>query len=558
MSTTSVSLPSPIELGFPAKFQQFYPDQLQAIDKIVFNTKGYTALVMPTGSGKTLTGMTAARLHPEVKRALYLTATKGLQDQSAPDVRFIGGVDLRGQRNYPCVALEPGGSLSRYRRGRYQPGCDEGPCHSGVWCPRAPDRKQPHLRPDCTYYGTVFDARRSDFISTNYAMYFASYEYAEGLGPVDMLILDEAHDAQKELENFLTIEVTGDDAKHIGSKFLKGGSIDDWKMWANKHRLDLMRKLAILDQQAPTDAEGARDRKRLKAIYIKLERLASIEPLKWALDEDGLTATFCPIRVSQYASQYLFRGIKHVVLMSATLTHKTLTDLGLSRDQYLYWEAPSRFPVERRPIYSVETTPAVRVNHRMDEDDKFWWMRRIDRIIDTRQALGWNGIIHTVSYERMRDLYRASEFKHLMVIHDPKGHVHGEQVFHDLQTAIAYFKVADRPKILVSPSIVTGYDFPDDECRYQIIAKIPIPDMRGPIMKARGDLDKAYAGYVAMQKVVQASGRPMRGPLDWCETFIVDDTFSDWFYRYNRKHAPVWFQDAVERVEYLPDPLVVA
>jgi Rad3-related DNA helicase len=62
-----------------------------------------------------------------------------------------------------------------------------------------------------------------------------------------------------------------------------------------------------------------------------------------------------------------------------------------------------------------------------------------------------------------------------------------------------------------------------------------------------------------MQKLVQACGRGMRGPLDWCETFIVDDQLrSDWFFRKYKKHAPRWFIAAVEFVDYMPEPLIVA
>lgn len=550
-------LPAPCELGFAPKFTRWYDDQIEAFDRIVSNTKRFTALGMPTGGGKSLTGMLTMLLHPGVTRAIYLTANRGLQDQVSRDGESIGLLDIRGARNYPCTAVEPGSMLSRFRHGRYTVGCDEGPCHSGVWCPYAPDRKQPQIRPSCPYYGRLYDIRRTNFVGSNYAMWFAANEYAEGLGTFDLLLLDEAHDVEKELEGFLTIEISSDECKYVGSKFPKGVALQNWKDWANHFRGPLAAKIEALDLMPPTDVEGVRERRKLKAIHSKLERLSGIEPLKWVVDEDGLTAKFCPVRVAAYAEEYLFRHIPHVVLMSATLTHKTLSDLGLTREAYTFWEAPSRFPVARRPIYSVETTPPVRVNHAMDEESKFFWMRRIDRIIETRQSLGWKGLIHTVSYERMRDLHRRSDFKDLFVVHDPKGHVHGDQVFHDLPKAIEYFKDSNRPLVLVSPSVVTGYDFPHDDCRYQIIAKIPIPDMRGPLMAARKQIDQGYAGYTAMQKLVQACGRGMRAPDDWCETFIVDDVFADYFYRTNRKHAPQWFQNAIERVDYLPDPLVV-
>src|SRR4051812_41635855 len=96
----AASLPSPIELGFPEKFAAWYSDQIAAIDAIVLNPMRFVALIMPTGSGKSVTAIAAALLHAGVKRALYVTSTKGLQDQAAEDFRPLGLFDIRGQRNY--------------------------------------------------------------------------------------------------------------------------------------------------------------------------------------------------------------------------------------------------------------------------------------------------------------------------------------------------------------------------------------------------------------------------------------------------------------------------
>lgn len=542
------TLPAPSDLGFPPKFKAWYPDQIRAIDMTISNPKRFTALAMPTGSGKSVTGIAAALLHQGVKRALYLTSTKGLQDQLASDFQPLGLTDLRGARNYPCDAIQPGGHLDRYRRSRFTSGCDEGPCHSGVRCRFAPQRDTPFIRPDCQYYGAVWDARRATLVSSNYAMYFAAEEYSEGLGQFDCLILDEAHDADKELETFLAIELTIEDARLVNSKWLKGDSLKDWKDWASHHRGPLADRLEVLEAQPPADHEGAIERRKLKTLLGKLERLAEIAPLDWVMDaEHESQAKFAPIKVSKYAESTLFRKIPHVLLMSATMTRKTLQLLGIAQDDVEFWECPSRFPIERRPVINVNTTPAVRVNIHMTNDDKYMWLRRIDRIIDVRRELGWKGIIHTVSYQRMRELVGKSDHRDIMIVHDSAG----------TREAIRQFKANPGPALLVSPSIVTGYDFPHDECRYQIIGKVPIPDMRGPIMKIRGELDREYAGYLAMQKLVQASGRGMRGPDDWCETFIVDDVFADYFWKYNRKHAPKWFGDAIEYVDTFPAPLEV-
>lgn len=548
-------LPSPTELGLPEKFQRFYDDQLTAIDKVVLSTKRFVGLAVPTGGGKSLIGVTAALLHGDVKRAVYLTSTKGLQDQASVDFSTIGMVDVRGQRNYPCRAVQPGEPLEKFRRSRFHVGCDEGPCHAGVECRDAPAKAgngrrlsmASIVRPRCEYFGAVWDAWRAPLVITNYAMWLAATEYAEGLGEVDLLILDEAHDADKELESFLTMEVSLEDAKAISAKLLTHGETATWREWARHHVPKLAARIESLELHPPTDVTGVRDLRQLKGVHGKLERLAKIDPLAWIGDVDPLRAKFAPTQVSAYAEAFLFRGVKHVVLMSATMTRKTTQLLGIPADDLHFWECPSRFPPERRPIISVNTTPAVRVNARMTADDKFMWLRRIDRIIEPRRLLGWKGIIHTVSYARMKELLASSEHRDVMLVHDSAN----------TREAIQQFKRATKPMILVSPSIVTGYDFPDDCCRYSIIAKVPIPDMRGPIMTVRGELDKDYSGYLAMQKLVQACGRHVRGPLDWGETLLVDDTFADWFLNKYRRHAPRWFHDAIVYTDHFPEPMDV-
>jgi Rad3-related DNA helicase len=284
-----------------------------------------------------------------------------------------------------------------------------------------------------------------------------------------MLILDEAHDADKELEGFLTLEVTLEDCQYVQSKFLKSANLQTWKDWAFHHHRSLNSQLERLEQIPPQDAEGAAERRRIKNVLTKLKRLSMIEPLDWILDDDGKhVAKFAPMKVSRYAEAHLFRSIPHVLLMSATMTRKTTQLLGIDPDALSFWECPSRFDVARRPIISVNTAPAIRVSHRMSEDDKYMWMRRIDRLIDTRIPLGWKGIIHTVSYLRMKELLASSTHRDIMIVHDKGG----------TREAIRIFKEAQDCRILVSPSVITGYDFPHDECRWQIVGKVPLPDMR--------------------------------------------------------------------------------
>lgn len=539
----TIPLPSPIELGFPAKFVSWREDQITAIDRTIRSPKRFICATAPTGFGKTLYGVSAGLLNPEIERMAYLTSTKNLQDQTFEDMKPMGMVDVRGQRNYPCEAVLTGGTLEKYRRHRGYVGCDEGPCHAGVWCPRAPDRKAPGVRPSCLAYGAMFDARNADLVNTNYAMWLTAGAHTQGLGDIDMLVCDEAHHAADELESFLTFELDIEDAMYMDTKLVESEELSHWRDWANFHYAKLNSKIETREQQPPQDPEGAAEMRRLKSILLRLKRLREIDPLDWILERERAKAKFSPMRVGRYAEEFLFRGVKKVLLMSATLTKKTLSLLGIAEQDAEIMEFRSTFPLERRPVIGIETSPALRVNMHMTDSDKFMWMRRIDRLIEPRTDR--KGLIHPISFTRGRELYEASEHKHLMITHGAGG----------AAGALREFQDHKGPCILLSPSMETGIDLPDDMCRYQIIGKVPLIDKRGKIMAIRCQLDKELEFYLAMQRLVQMYGRIIRNPLDWGETFIVDDTFGDWFLKRARKHAPKYFLDAVEFTEMFPIPM---
>jgi Rad3-related DNA helicase len=102
----------------------------------------------------------------------------------------------------------------------------------------------------------------------------------------------------------------------------------------------------------------------------------------------------------------------------------------------------------------------------------------------------------------------------------------------------------------------TGWDFPADQCRYQIIAKVPFIDSRSLIIKARSKSDKTYLNYLTAQAIIQMVGRGMRSADDWCETYIIDDHI-EWFWQAARKQGlwPKWFQTAYRREAGVPDPI---
>jgi hypothetical protein len=149
------------------------------------------------------------------------------------------------------------------------------------------------------------------------------------------------------------------------------------------------------------------------------------------------------------------------------------------------------------------------------------------------------------SYERAKLIYARSKWQSIIEIHDRRS----------AKDSIHRFKSAPAPRVLLSPSVGTGWDFPMDQARFQIVAKLPFIDSRQEVVKARIRTDKSYSDYVAMVSLIQMAGRGVRSSSDYCRTYLIDDNWSAWFYPRNKKLVPRWFRDSVRRVKSLDKAL---
>lgn len=538
---------TPLELGLPEHFTEFRNSQLDIVMRLLASDKRVTLLEAPTGSGKTILGMALAKNWIE-GRAVVLTGTKGLQDQIARDFGEMEGFkDIRGQSNYPCIELykaqgKTGLELpcsntvnTRLMNGEIvlpNMGCDNGPCKTGWKCP---------LRESgCYYYDARQEACDSQIISTNYAYWMGIRNYGYGLGAdkIGLLILDEGHEAGKLLRGFMSVSLGWKRVQKIsnqlGMTYPTTTTAELWRQWASEASARVESKLELMQQGG-----GDTDMTDLRENLNRCSRLSSLQP-DWYFDAHetyGIKAS--PSVVDRYAEKYLFQGIPRIIIMSGTLRREMAPMLGLADEEVEYVSIPSTFPPARRPLYSV---PTIIANYKATESDWRTWLNRIDMIIKDRQDR--KGIIHTVSYQRAKFVKANSRFGHLMLMHES-----GET-----QQAVEEFKASTEPMILLSPSIVTGFDFPDDDCRYQIIAKLPYPDTRNGPEKILAAKIKGYVNLQVAMLLSQAYGRSTRSEVDWSEVFVLDDSFGKWFLRQANHLMPKYVLEAVRKVEYVPQP----
>ncbi len=521
----------PTSLNLPPKFKSYRRDQFEAAVDIAATDKRFAFLNAPTGKGKSLIYMTAAKLLGG--RVLVLVGTKGLQDQLTNDFAECGMFDMRGQGNYRCIALDD--ELADY--GMAGAGCDKGPCKVGIKC---------DLRDNgCLYFDAQANAKTASMVVTNYAYWLSLGRYSRNpnaLGEFDLVVMDEAHSAPDWLAQFCTVDLHEIEIyKVLGVQMLTlGHSISKWAKWAKDALDTVSQKSSLVQQSVGNRREKTRQLLRLKIIESNLKALSKATDdgdTQWVMEQSPKGVLFSPVWASGYAEDYLFRGAKRIVLSSATLDSKVGKYLGIKAKDIQTCEMQSDFPKYRRPIIYVPTV-RMRARDKMMEGEVRQWLNRIDRIVEGR--LDRKGIIHTISYARAKEIMERSKYSQHMVSHRPR----------DVQRVIREFKRAKAPRILVSPVLAEGFDFPGLECSYQIIAKLPFMDMRSPLMKARKASDKGYSDYLTAQALIQTSGRPMRSKTDSAETFIIDD---HWKWLRKKKLFPKWFREAWLWSDTIPD-----
>lgn len=544
-SVAQPSLPSPQELGLPPKYKEWREQQVSALEFIRSSERRIKALAAPTGTGKgsLAWGLATLLLREKPKaRILILTETKTLQAVYADEARQMPGVrvvSISGANNYVCHALEPGGRYDYLADDRgLRPYCDNAPCNSGLPC---------KLRDSgCTYYGSdgvLEDARSASIVITNYANWFAAADQAdkeEKFGEFDLIIADEAHSLLDVLCGALAVTMEfelisryiGFDSRQPFSKWVKYSQALLSKLDNELQHLqsDVKAAKAIGGRVPPRTTEQIRELQRLQRAA---QRIAGARG-EWIAITTGRKVEFKPVWPDQYVESHFLRGVPDVVLMSATLVPEDLKRIGLRPSQYDFLELPSSIDPKRRPVYLF---PCARMRFDMSAEEEQKVFDGMDLVLRFRPD--WRTLIHTVSYKRMQSVVERSRYKHRITAHKAV----------ETASTLDWFKnKSPKDAVVATPAMHTGVDLPDDMCRLQILLKVPFPDTRDPVVRARRESFPDYLYYAAMKYTVQAAGRAQgRHELDYGEMWVLDAN-ALWFFEKAAKYMPAYFKPAVKKV----------
>jgi len=309
--------------------------------------------------------------------------------------------------------------------------------------------------------------------------------------------------------------------------------------------LDVVRPPALPDEvfleSPPTREEHdlLEQRDQLDAALARLTFFLDAEDREWVVrypSEPAAALALVPLTVAAMAQNLLAECAEVTVLSSAYLGHREVLAecFGLDAEGVRVFTIGSPFSLEQRPI---EYRPVGALSRATREKLEPALFAEVAAILAAHPDD--KGLIHVPSYDMGRRLVadlnaRAPrESRRLLWIDSAGGK----------SPALEHHRASPLPTVLVSPSLREGVDLPDDFLRFQVLTKLPYPDLGDPWTAARQARDHRWYAVETAKALVQAYGRSCRHVGDHGVTYVLDGQFARFLQRY-RVLLPEWFLDA--------------
>ena len=515
-----------------------------ALDAFINNDKRFVIVEAGTGVGKSAIGLTVARYinrHLHVSDddigggSYFLTTQKILQEQYEND---FGGM------NGSMCSLY---SASNYRCGYHK----KNDCKTSQQMLRTEKKGSSffkHCMTSCAYKNKKKQFLDSPESITNFPYFITESTFSGKITPRKMLVIDEAHNAESVLSNFVEVSVS----QYFCEKLIKC----DWPSkitpvnfvkWVKMVYYPAL-QLKVTHFESQLEKMGLKSKlSDLRTLSMKYEMLSGhakklskflkdYSSDNWVMEIQETEkrgykkVVYRAIDVADFANEYLFRMGHKVLLMSATILDSAAfaKSLGIPESECTVIKMPSPFPVENRPIFqsTIGSMSSSQIQYSLPK-----LKAAVEAILEEHK--GQKGIIHCHTYKIARYLKQNIKSKRLLI--------HGS----DNRDAILEKHIrAKNDTVLLSPSMTEGVDLKGDLSKFQIICKVPYPYLGDPIVKKRMNKHKGWYPLQTAKSIVQSCGRSVRNEKDQAVTYILD---SDWhnFFKRNVSIFPEDFKNAI-------------
>lgn len=508
-------------------------------DSIQTQKKKFMMVDAPTGTGKSYAAIMIADWYRKTvdkkARVDVLTNTKILQDQYIRDFRFMA--NLKGKNNYWCRKQ----NMS---------------CGDASMLNKSTDKKCEA----CPYKIAQSHFVRNPLSLTNFHLMTSYAMYSPDLlaeRSAKLLIIDEAHSfeetfcdfvssvfserslknldvwqpwMEKDLDNICSIEEASDWVKDILVPLLSARieeKLEEAKETrARAKKLTLVQKADHIDKTMCKLNRFVNDRKNYKT--------------NWSFEKDldnygHVRVLVEPIWGNIYLKETFWDQYDHVIFMSGTILDKELFSyvMGIDSEDASHLVLPCPFIAEKRPVIYLKFG---KMSYHSKKETFARAVPILSKILE--KNVSHKGIVHTGNYE-LSNWIKASIKDDRLLFHDSATR----------EKSLETHLTAQLETVLVSPSMFTGIDLKDELSRFQVILKVPFPNLMSKKIKRRLEIKPEWYNWKTLVDLLQAYGRSIRNDDDWAETYILDECFDQIL---DNKKVPQYFLEALKVKKLAP------
>jgi Rad3-related DNA helicase len=320
----------------------------------------------------------------------------------------------------------------------------------------------------------------------NYRYFLSDIFYAGSAQKRNLLVLDEAHQLESEVGDFKSFTIRRNMMPFLKMQ-MPDIRIEEIETWID-FCIELKEKMLDFADKAEMIIELSNQRVTVEPFTEKnlidtREREASLEGviddmkakkdnwivsnLQYDSSNQLQRAALMPLDISGYFDPILDKG-SVALFMSATILSKEYLckTAGLEGDKVKFIRVnDSDFPIENRKIKLMNV--AWLSAKTMTEN-----MPKIVKAVDNIMSIHKNekGIIHTTSYFQLQQIKER-------LTKDNAGRLIETGSKLDRSEVLERHYASKKPTVLISPSLHLGVDLKDDLSRFQIIVKVPYPDL---------------------------------------------------------------------------------
>lgn len=235
-------------------------------------------------------------------------------------------------------------------------------------------------------------------------------------------------------------------------------------------------------------------------------------------DQSGnVMVTWSCVKEDYMVWRYILSHAKYRVFTSATVGNKNSFDENngirytASKTSELH-KIPSTFDFSKSPIYCSD-------RYKMSFAEKEKSLPILEKVFYKicEKYKNEKGIIQTGSYDIAKRIFADApkEIKKRLTLYNDSKEKEKTIKLHKKKSG----------SILIGPTLNTGIDLPGDDCRFIVIFKVPYPQLKDKLVKAKMNLFPKWYESKTSTMIVQGVGRGNRFKDDWCVTFILDGCF---------------------------------